>query len=179
MMARTMMNKLTLTMAIVFALASGAVGCRKDQPQETPDTGVDAGDQDAAQGCDDGELGCACFADGSCKDGLSCVDAVCVSPELVGLRIDAPNARACDVLLQDTQSTSVHSARFAPDVQGHSMRMGDRTALSFINLTDETFADGSVLIEILGTDPQEVRILRTQCADKNGATLTSATIELR
>jgi hypothetical protein len=161
---------------LLTMLALGA--CKKDpSTEEPPEEPIEEPIEEPT--CEDGERGCPCFEDGTCRDDLQCRDGLCQAPESVGMIIGSEVARACDVLLENVETTRVVRVLFGDEVEGRFLQEGERTALSFIALSDEPFEGDAVQVETLGRAAQDIQVVRVQCADKDGAPIANVQVELR
>ncbi|MFO0744652.1 MAG: hypothetical protein U1F43_03125 [Myxococcota bacterium] len=119
----------------------------------------------------------ACGA-GACGDGGTTSDpcpgdACAPPPPTSGLVVEAPAARACDVLLEDADaSAAAPEIRFAADVVGVVVREAPLTAVSVTAKDDHALTS---LGEVVGATP---RVTIVHCYDAAGAAIAAASAHL-
>lgn len=156
---------LIATLGGALLLAAGC-GCSEDKKSVAADAG-DAGV------CAPGTSGCACRDGVECNDGLECIDGLCSGTTAAGLVIDDPDARGCELLLEEGASRPV-GATYADSVRGTFVREAPRFVLSFVSKTDAPIEAGSVQVLLAGenADLGGVAIAQVECVDKEGAVLS-------
>ncbi len=129
---------------------------------------------DSGPACSAGSENCACNA-GSCNDGLSCQDNVCVtSAASSGLRVQSAEARACNFLLSPVAKDT--RVVFAETVQGKFLRQGDKLAVSFLSKDNQAFAADALSVE---NAPAGMQISRARCFDAQGAAISGEAVTLQ
>ncbi len=126
------------------------------QPGQEPDTPP----------CPAGTAGCPCDTGNRCDDGLVCEADTCEEAQAGGFRVSDPNARSCEVLLQET-TARITGIEFGAGVQGAMERRAPKVALSFLREADGGFETGSVTLQLEGpSDGYAVRNAR--CFNNQG-----------
>jgi hypothetical protein len=127
-----------------------------------------------------GTVGCDCRAGGGCDSGLECALGVCRGGGVFALSIDDPQARSCDVLLQE-KGARVLKVRFAASVRGTHLRRAPRVAVSFVGRADAPFGAQPVIIETEGgaaAGSQALEVVTVECADRLGSALAGSRARL-
>jgi len=131
--------------------------------------------------CVPGSALCACAAGETCNDGLTCERGFCRSPDSVGLSISNPAARACDLLLEESEAP-LDEVTFGEAVIGRHLRRGRRVALSFIQREDAAFPGELMRLRFERREPEEAiepRLVRGVCYDRLGRALDEHGVEIR
>ena len=120
--------------------------------------------------CTDGAAGCACRADETCDDGLSCDLTAHTCEATHGIELPAidPAARSCELLIED-DGARVVGADFADSVAGETVRQAPRTAVTFYAAGDHSIAHDAVHVQLSGTGG--MTISRARCFDRDGHAL--------
>ena len=92
------------------------------------------------------------------------------------LVIDAPEARACEVLLS-SETARIRSAEYGTNVEGKLRSRSPRTALAVLKVDDTAFAADAIALRLDGA-PEAVRIDQVVCYDATGAEVQGATAQL-
>ncbi len=98
--------------------------------------------------------------------------------EDAGLAVSSAQARACDVLFEDTDQVEVTAVSFGDGVQGTFVREGRRTAASFFSTADAPIPDGAVQVRTAGAGVDTLKIARVACADRKGEALADVELTL-
>lgn len=140
-------------------------------------------------GCDDGETkepavecvkgtsDCACRAEAPrCDEGLMCEQDKCVGFSETGGSVSDELARSCELLLVDTEGSSVLAVTFGDNVQGTFVRQPPNTAVTFISKNDAPFAGDAFKLQSSGAGAPELK--DAKCADAQGAPLEGSPVSL-
>lgn len=148
---------------IIVFLQALSIGCGSDQ----------------GRSCPAGTPGCACGEDGSCDQGLVCVDDVCTGESRVGLSVSSAQARSCEVLLVESGEGGEIVGVLADDaVKAAHVRRGKNSAVTFISNTDDRIGSGSVQLRVAGSEKGGVDVRKSSCADKEGKPIEAAEVTL-
>ena len=129
---------------------------------------------EATMECAVGESGCPCDSRGECSDGSRCVGGQCAEPTTRPLRVSAPEARACEVLLVDAGERFA-GVRFGGGTVGTQVREAPRTAVTFSRPSDTPLGRADVQLELVGEGPPpEVR--QSRCFGADGRELADVTV---
>lgn len=120
--------------------------------------------------CVAGQAGCACAPERTCDDQLVCSeDSVCEATRTVGLPSIHPDARACELLLEDSATTQVVGVSFGGDVQGELIVQPPRAALAFAAGSEGSIDPSNVRLELAGGE--DIRIRKARCFGHSGEEL--------
>ena len=157
--------------------------------------------------CTPGEEGCECAQSEACGEGLSCDRGYCVvdtnnasnggmnnannggtnnnnggnngGADGVGLDIDSDEARSCEVVVVD-QANAIDEVTFEDDVEGRSMRRGERLALAFFVKGDSVIPSGAVNFALRQEGSSEgLQLTNGRCFDGQGQEINGAALALR
>jgi len=124
-------------------------------------------------------VGCLCSTDGDCASGHRCADSICRNGGASSVSVGNPDARACDVLLVETQAGRAPNVRFAPGVRGEQVYRSKKLALSFIAASDQPLPDPAVTIEAQSGSVAAYAVALSECADRAGQQVASPGVLLR
>ena len=121
--------------------------------------------------CTAGAPGCACRPGGACDDGASCTDGTCEAVQDRSLVLDAPGARACEILLRDggeqLASVSYEGAR------GAHVRESPRTAIAVHSGGEGELSSHAISVRVIGSGAP-LSVDSTRCFDADGAPIAAA-----
>ncbi len=156
----------TLVLLTLSALPATLVGCGNG--------GGGGGNTQPA--CTAGAKGCACKPGNACDDGLTCTGNVCGEGVSSGVVVSSPNARGCDVLLEE-KGVRVEKVAYDSTVKGTFIRQAPRVALSFVSASDAPIPNGAIKLTLSGPSAQ-VAVAKVTCVDSKAAPIADATIKL-
>lgn len=133
---------------------------------------------DSSVDCVAGEVGCACLpAAPGCEEGAVCFSQRCAVPSEGVLEISAADARACELLVEET-SAEVAGVVFEDSVQGRFMTRGAKTAIAFFSASDAPVQGGAVRLQTVDGEPSTLTVLEAECFDREGAAVPGASIRI-
>lgn len=153
----TLLRTLWAPLFVAALTACGGGGGDTPPPRATCTPG-------ASDGCPGGQI---CNASGVCE-------AVGVQE---GLTIEAPAARACEILLE-SGSAEILGVAFDADTRGVWRARSPRVAIAVTRTGDSPFGAGAVNVTVQG-DPAAVTVRSVACYDANGAAVSGATAALK
>jgi hypothetical protein len=148
-------------LGVALALAASVAGC-----------GDGNGD------CAPGERGCACLPPSRCEGDLVCDRGLCQRTDETQLVIEAEGARACELVLEDSDAR-VANVRFVASSQGTFLRRGRRTAVAFIASQDVALEGSDVRVGAVGGNASTITVAEAACFDRDGRPIDGAAIEVR
>ncbi len=98
-----------------------------------------------------------------------CTEGVCEGVVVSGLTISSPEARSCELLLQESAGR-VLGATYADGVQGAWRKRAPNVAVAISQTSDAPLPAGVVRLEV-GGDAAGVTIAEVSCFDAQGARL--------
>lgn len=170
---------LFLIISLLFAI-SGCSGEDQVGPEDT-NSGEEETVQDTEQDtdqeipvCPAGTAGCPCDQGDLCEGDLVCDDGTCIATSTQGLKISDPNARSCELLLQETTG-KVLNAGFSEALRGAINRREPYVAIVFFGTSDQAIPDGSIVLQVEG-DSQGFLAKSVECFDRLGQPLEGTEI---
>ena len=130
---------------------------------------------DAPRNCATHVAGCPCDATGGCANGYDCVSQQCVEPMEIALRINAQDARACELVVVDGESR-VTGVTFEDSAQGTHIRRGRRTAITFISREDRALGAAAILRTYGEGERHDVTVEQSRCFDRQGEEIAGSSV---
>lgn len=178
-MRRATTRLITFILAGAICLGAACSGCDPEPTQNNSTTATTPPDET----CDVGTKDCPCD-EGACGDGLVCEADICVTeeepepmPTPMGLVIDSEQARACELLIEESDAARVLSATYGAGTIGALRRRAPRVAIAVSRADDTPFDKDSVALEAMGA-PDDLN-LTARCFDGEGSELPDAAVTLR
>lgn len=148
---------------VLSALTFGAAACGPEGHDE----------------CVVGARGCACSPLGTCSGKLVCHDQVCVRGNRASLEVRGAGARACELVVRESQS-ELAAVQFEPGARGQTARRGDRTSIAVISESDTDLAGDRVVLRWLGnTDRPSLTVEQSACFDRTGSPIAGSSVRIR
>ena len=116
-----------------------------------------------------GELGCPCDG-GSCDEGLSCENDVCVASNSQVVTLSGGDARACDLVIM-TNGRKVSEVTFPAGVRGRFKTRNEKTSVALIRTNDTALSGSVAAVTFDGDDAAsgEIQTVTATCYDRLGA----------
>lgn len=129
--------------------------------------------------CTPGSKDCTCKEASVCDDGLTCGEGnKCLAPMTVGVQVNDPNARGCEVLLTESAGSTITDVSFTKGVQGAFVREAPRVAFSFVAPADARLPADGLGVAVAGPS-SGITVSKVTCVDSGGARLPNASITIQ
>ena len=158
---------------IAASLLLGACGGEGGGGGAVMDAGADGAVMDAGA---DGAVTKGCSSDAACADGSSCVGGKCVADTTEARVTIDPKARGCELLVEQTGSSTTASASFGTSLLGSYVARAPRMGVSFVAKTDAPISGDEITLTFSGAD--SFALVKSRCVDAKGKALAGSAVEL-